>query len=32
MMCWYLLMVGITFGLDRAVHVPHGADACLEQT
>ena len=29
MMCWYLLMVGITFCLDRAVHVPHGADACL---
>ena len=28
-MCWYLLMVGITFCLDRAVHVPHGADACL---
>ena len=22
-------MVGITFCLDRAVHVPHGADACL---
>ena len=29
MMCWYLLMVGITCCLDRAVHVPHGADACL---
>ena len=28
MMCWYLLMVGITFCLDRAVHAPHGADAC----
>ena len=26
MMCWYLLMVGITFCLDRAVHVPHGTD------
>ena len=29
MMCWYLLMVGIMSCLDRAVHVPHGADACL---
>ena len=28
MMCLYLLMVGITFCLDRAVHAPHGADAC----
>ena len=28
MMCWYLLMVGITFCLDRAVHAPSGADAC----
>ena len=28
-MYWYLLMVGITFCLDRAVLVPHGADACL---
>ena len=27
-MCWYLLMVGMTFCLDRAVHAPHGADAC----
>ena len=26
MMCWYLLMVGITFCLDRAA--PSGADAC----
>ena len=28
MMCWYLLMVGITFCPDRAVHAPSGADAC----
>ena len=28
MMCWYLLMVGTTFCLDRAVHAPNGADAC----
>ena len=28
MMCLYLLMVGITFCLDRAVHAPHGADVC----
>ena len=28
MMRWHLLMVGITFCLDRAVHAPHGADAC----
>ena len=28
MMCWYLLMVGMTFCLDRAVHAPNGADAC----
>ena len=28
MMCLYLLMVGMTFCLDRAVHAPHGADAC----
>ena len=28
MMCWYLLMVGITFCLDRVVHAPNGADAC----
>ena len=28
MMCWYLLMVGITFCLDRVVHAPSGADAC----
>ena len=28
LMCWYLLMVGMTFCLDRAVHAPHGADAC----
>ena len=28
MMCWYLLVVGITFCLDRVVHAPHGADAC----
>ena len=27
MMCWYLLMVGITFCLDRAVHVFPVADA-----
>ena len=29
MMCLYVLMVGSTFCLDRAVHAPHGADACL---
>ena len=29
MMWWYLLVVGIMSCLDRAVHVPHGADACL---
>ena len=29
MMCWYLLMVAIMSCLDRAVHVPHGVDACL---
>ena len=28
MVCWYLVMVGITFCLDRAVHAPSGADAC----
>ena len=28
MMCWYLLMVGMTFCLDRVVHAPSGADAC----
>ena len=28
MMCWYLLMVGMTFCLDRAMHAPSGADAC----
>ena len=28
MMCWYLLMVGITFCMDRVVHAPNGADAC----
>ena len=27
-MCWYLLMFGITFCLDRVVHAPNGADAC----
>ena len=27
-MCWYLLMVGTTFCLDRAVHAPSGVDAC----
>ena len=27
MMCWYLLMVGMTFCLDRAVHAPSGANA-----
>ena len=28
MMCLYLLMVGTTFCLDRAVHAAHGTDAC----
>ena len=28
MICWYLLMVGITFCLDRIVHAPNGVDAC----
>ena len=28
MMCWYLLMVGISFCLDRVLHAPSGADAC----
>ena len=28
MMCLNLMMVGKTFCVDRAVHAPHGADAC----
>ena len=27
-MCWHLLVVEITFRLDRVVHAPSGADAC----